>query len=61
MPTDLQRTLRGAFPGPGLEPDAETRTSLADLGHTPVRYGAATPSAEQANFAATSEYLVLFF
>lgn len=36
---DLIRPLRGAFPGPVMEPDPVVRTSLVLLGQVGVRYG----------------------
>ena len=38
--SDIKRATRGAYPGPGLEPDVTTRANLAQLGHYGVRYGA---------------------
>lgn len=40
MANDVQRALRGAFPGPQIEPDATLRAWLAQLGVYGVRYGA---------------------
>lgn len=39
---ELVRKTRGAFPGPGLEPDPEIRAQLALLGAVPIRYGGAS-------------------
>lgn len=36
---DIIRTLRGAYPGPAIEPDAAKRAALLLLGSTGVRYG----------------------
>jgi hypothetical protein len=39
--SDVQRVLRGAFPGPQLEPDATVRAQLVRLGQQAMRYGGA--------------------
>lgn len=39
MQPDIIRRLRGAYPGPLLEPDAAKRAALLLLGQTGVRYG----------------------
>lgn len=57
--TDLQRPLRGAFPGPALEPDATVRAQLAQLGQTAVRYGAAGLATTPSNAVTTNSSTVV--
>lgn len=42
MNPDIIRVLRGAWPGPAIEPDPVKRSALPGLGQTGVRYGGAT-------------------